>query len=139
MSARQELGPVSAGLDAAGECLRFVVTNLFGEGVECPGTNRCPGSACGKVAALHAFAARKFAAEEEAMQRLGYDELDAHEDDHRRFLGRLKAITPSRRCDDTLRHLKDLVDEWMRSHLDTFDGAFNQWAARAVSVEAIAT
>lgn len=72
---------------------------------------------------IHAAISAHFALEERVMKRAGYDEYEAHKDDHEELLDQIRDLMDLYADDpDTgLRQLQERLSDWFATHFSTFD------------------
>ena len=115
--------------DLSGKSFLFVLRQILTSKVECVGLFQCGQNAlCSKTQALSRFARRKFDFEERLMRIAGYPGLAEHIDAHRRFIARLERGPVRPGCDEWMRWLQDLADDWALEHLISHDCTFGAWA-----------
>lgn len=81
--------------------------------------------------ALIDYIAYHFTAEEHAMERFGYDGMDAHKEQHRRLTGEVERLSRDilgvRISKAAMLELHFFVEDWIRQHIRHVDGAFGKW------------
>ncbi len=75
------------------------------------------------MAEVHAEVAAHFALEERIMRRAGYEEFDAHKNDHENLLDQIRMMMDAIENDPehALDMLSDKLADWFRGHFITFD------------------
>ena len=80
------------------------------------------------MTALVDYIAYHFAAEEEVMERLGYDGLKAHREQHQRLSREAERLSRDiagvKILKSTVLELHFFVEDWIRQHIKHVDGAF---------------
>ncbi|HSL59893.1 MAG TPA: bacteriohemerythrin [Acidimicrobiales bacterium] len=85
--------------------------------------------------ALSAETVAHFAREEAVMVRLGYPEVDAHREEHRRLLGAVARFRAQDHGRADGRSVVRLLEEWFTNHVHGADQAFATWASATVDTE----
>ena len=80
------------------------------------------------VADVHTEIAAHFALEERIMREAGYDEYDAHKNDHEDLLDQIRVMMDAIRNepDTALNLLSDRLADWFSGHFATFDARLHQ-------------
>lgn len=72
---------------------------------------------------IHAAISAHFALEERVMKRAGYDEYEAHKDDHEELLDQIRDLMDlyANDPDTGLPQLQERLSDWFAAHFSTFD------------------
>ena len=81
--------------------------------------------------ALTDYISYHFAAEEQAMEQLGYDGIESHKERHRRLTREVDRLTRDIKglgvSKASILELHFFVEDWIRQHIKHVDGAFASW------------
>jgi len=116
-------------IDGANECLEFLLERHFLGGIPCDSDGR----RCPKIDDVLRFLTRKFAREENLMERVGFGGLAHHRIEHAGLLVRLGAMRNRLICGAyDPRQVFSVVTVWAVRHLREFDDPFGRYLAARV-------